>query len=59
LIGAIRRRGEEGDGERSYIIGLGKACELAKKSLNEENTRVKALRDYLEAKLLEKIPIRW
>jgi cysteine desulfurase len=33
-----------------YIIGLGKACELAKKQLDEENTKVKALRDYLQSK---------
>ncbi len=38
------------------VIGLGKACELAKKHLDEENTRIKSLTDYLEAKLLEKIP---
>ena len=41
---------------KASIIGLGKACELAKKHLDEENTKVKALRDYLETKLLEKIP---
>ncbi|MDP2972346.1 MAG: aminotransferase class V-fold PLP-dependent enzyme, partial [Deltaproteobacteria bacterium] len=36
--------------------GIGKACELAKKHLDEENTRVKVFRDYLEKKILEKIP---
>ncbi len=57
LIGGHQEKGRRGGTENvPYIIGLGKACELAKKSLNEENTRVKALRDYLEAKLLEKIP---
>jgi cysteine desulfurase len=57
LIGGHQEKGRRGGTENvPYIIGLGKACELAKKNLEEENTRVKALRDYLEAKLLEKIP---
>jgi cysteine desulfurase len=57
LIGGHQEKGRRGGTENvPYIIGLGKACELAKKHLNEENTKVKALRDYLEAKLLEKIP---
>jgi cysteine desulfurase len=57
LIGGHQEKGRRGGTENvPYIIGLGKACELAKKYLDEENTRVKALRDYLEAKLLEKIP---
>jgi cysteine desulfurase len=57
MIGGHQEKGRRGGTENvPYIIGLGKACELAKKHLGEENTRVKALRDYLEAKLLEKIP---
>ena len=57
LIGGHQEKGRRGGTENvPYIIGLGKACELAQKHLNEENTKVKALRDYLEAKLLEKIP---
>lgn len=57
LIGGHQEKGRRGGTENvPYIIGLGKACELAKRHLNEENTKVKALRDYLEAKLLEKIP---
>ena len=57
LIGGHQEKGRRGGTENvPYIIGLGNACELAKKHLDEENTRVKALRDYLEAKLLEKIP---
>ena len=57
LIGGHQEKGRRGGTENvPYIIGLGKACELAKNHLNEENTKVKALRDYLEAKLLEKIP---
>lgn len=57
LIGGHQEKGRRGGTENvPYIIGLGKACELAKKHLDEENTRINALRDYLEAKLLEKIP---
>jgi cysteine desulfurase len=57
LIGGHQEKGRRGGTENvPYIIGLGNACELAQKHLNEENTKVKALRDYLEAKLLEKIP---
>jgi cysteine desulfurase len=57
LIGGHQEKGRRGGTENvPYIIGLGEACELAKKHLNEENTKVKALRDYLEIKLLEKIP---
>ena len=57
MIGGHQEKGRRGGTENvPYIIGLGKACELAKKNLDNENTRVKALRDYLEAKILEKIP---
>ncbi|HVP78924.1 MAG TPA: cysteine desulfurase NifS [Thermodesulfobacteriota bacterium] len=57
LIGGHQEKGRRGGTENvPYIIGMGKACELAQKHLNEENTKVRALRDYLEAKLLERIP---
>ena len=57
MIGGHQEKGRRGGTENvPYIIGLGKACELAKKHLVGENTKVKALRDYLEAKILEKIP---
>jgi cysteine desulfurase len=57
LIGGHQEKGRRGGTENvPYIIGLGKACELGKKHLNEENTKVRTLRDYLEARLLEKIP---
>ncbi len=48
-----RRAGTE---NTASIIGIGKACELAGTHIEEMNTRVKAMRDYLEAGLLEKIP---
>lgn len=57
MIGGHQEKGRRGGTENvPYIIGLGKACELAKNHLNEENTKVRALRDYLEKKILEKIP---
>ena len=36
------------------IVGLGAACELAAKHFDEENTRVKLMRDRLEGELLAK-----
>jgi len=57
MIGGHQEKGRRGGTENvPYIIGLGKACELAQKHLDEENVKVKGLRDYLEAKILEKIP---
>ena len=57
MMGGHQEKGRRGGTENvPYIIGLGKACELGKSHLGEENTRVKALRDYLEEKILEKIP---
>jgi len=57
MIGGHQEKGRRGGTENvPYIIGLGKACELAKKHLEEENTRVRAFRDYLEQKILGKIP---
>ena len=36
------------------IVGLGKACELAAEGMEEENTRVRNLRDRLEKAILER-----
>jgi cysteine desulfurase len=38
------------------IVGLGKACELAAENMDDENTRVKMLRDKLERGILESCP---
>ncbi|HPC94483.1 MAG TPA: cysteine desulfurase NifS [Sedimentisphaerales bacterium] len=38
------------------IIGLGKACELAARYMEDENTRVRALRDKLESAILASCP---
>ena len=57
LIGGHQERGRRGGTENTAgIIGLGKACELAALRMDEENTRVKALRDKLENGLISSIP---
>ncbi len=57
LNGGHQERGRRGGTENvASIIGLGRACELAGQSLEDENTRVKALRDKLEKGLLSTIP---
>ena len=38
------------------IVGLGKACELAAENIEQENNRVKYLRDKLEEAILQKCP---
>jgi cysteine desulfurase len=56
LIGGHQEHGRRGGTENvASIIGLGKACELAGERLDDENSRVKAMRDKLEQGLLEKI----
>ncbi|WP_022666971.1 cysteine desulfurase NifS [Desulfospira joergensenii] len=57
LIGGHQESGRRGGTENTVsIIGLGKACELARENLSQMNTHVKDLRDYLQNRLLEKIP---
>lgn len=57
MIGGHQERGRRGGTENTPgIIGLGKACELAALRMEEENTRVKALRDKLENGLLASVP---
>jgi cysteine desulfurase len=57
MIGGHQEHGRRGGTENvASIIGLGKACELAGKKLEDENTRVRAMRDKLENGLLETIP---
>ncbi|MDR1037681.1 MAG: cysteine desulfurase NifS [Deltaproteobacteria bacterium] len=56
MVGGHQESGRRGGTENvPYIVGLGKAAELAERRLPEENSRVKALRDRLEAGLL-KVP---
>ncbi len=57
LIGGHQEHGRRGGTENvASIIGMGRACELAGSRLEEENSRVKAMRDKLEQGLLETIP---
>lgn len=57
LIGGHQERGRRGGTENTAsIIGLGRACELAKNRMEEENTRVRTLRDRLEQEILKKVP---
>jgi len=57
LTGGHQEHGRRGGTENvASIIGLGKACELAAVRMEEENTRVKRLRDKLEAGLLAAVP---
>ncbi len=57
MTGGHQEHGRRGGTENvSSIVGLGKACELAGDNMDQENTRVKQLRDKLEAGLLAAIP---
>ena len=56
VIGGHQERGKRAGTENEpYIVGLGKACELAQKSLDYEMTEVKRLRDKLENGILDSI----
>jgi len=56
IIGGHQERNRRGGTENvPYIVGLGKACEIAINGMFDENNRVKGLRDKLERELL-KIP---
>lgn len=57
LMGGHQEHGRRGGTENvAAIVGLGKAAELVGRFIEEEDTRVKYLRDKLEKALLEKIP---
>ena len=57
LVGGHQERGRRGGTENTAsIIGLGKACELAAAHMEEENTKVKRLRDRLENEILARVP---
>src|SRR6201994_2798252 len=56
VIGGGQERGKRGGTENvASIIGLGRAAELALSNLNDEQTRVRKLRDKLENGLLQKL----
>ncbi|MFP4417251.1 MAG: cysteine desulfurase NifS [Chitinispirillaceae bacterium] len=55
LHGGHQEMGLRGGTENvPYIVGLGVACELAAKKMDEENTRVRSMRDRLQRELMEK-----
>ncbi|HOO57073.1 MAG TPA: cysteine desulfurase NifS [bacterium] len=57
LIGGHQESGRRAGTENvPYIAGLGKAAELARNNVAEENSGVKALRDKLESTILKEIP---
>ncbi len=57
LTGGHQEHGRRGGTENvASIIGLGRACELAAEKMEEENSRVKLLRDKLEEGLLSAVP---
>lgn len=57
LRGGHQERGRRAGTENSAaIVALGRACELAQQHMEEENTRVKAMRDRLEQGILAVVP---
>ncbi len=57
LLGGHQERGKRAGTENvPYIVGLGRACELAAEHLEEQALRLKAMRDRLEAGILETCP---
>jgi len=57
IMGGHQERGRRAGTENvPYIIGLGKAAEIARTYLDDENTRVKALRDRLEEEIIKLCP---
>ena len=56
IIGGHQERGKRAGTENvPYIVGLGKACELAQDNLKYEATEVKRLRDKLENEILKNV----
>ena len=56
LIGGHQERGRRGGTENTAsIVAMGKACELAAAHMDEENTRVREMRDKLEKELLARV----
>jgi len=57
MIGGHQEGGRRGGTENvSSIVGLGRAAEFSADHLDEENTRVRYLRDKLETEMLKRIP---
>jgi cysteine desulfurase len=57
IMGGHQERGKRGGTENvASIVGFGRAAELALARLEDENTRVRALRDRLENGILRSVP---
>ena len=57
MVGGHQEAGKRAGTENiPGIVGLGKACELAAENIEEENNKVKALRDKLENAILQSCP---
>jgi cysteine desulfurase len=57
IMGGGQEQGRRGGTENvPYIVGFGRAAELAMASLKDEDTRVRALRDRMEKTILSTIP---
>ena len=57
ILGGHQERGRRAGTENvPYIVGLAKACELAMAGMDEEQTRVRGMRDRLQAALIKRIP---
>lgn len=57
LRGGHQERGRRAGTENTaFIVGLGKAAELAQKHIGDEQVKVRALRDRLEAGILQTVP---
>jgi cysteine desulfurase len=57
MLGGHQEKGRRAGTENvPGIIGLGKACELAMQNFDEENKKVRHLRDKLEKAILKKCP---
>lgn len=57
LVGGHQERGRRGGTENvAGIVGFGRAAELARARLDEQNTRVRAMRDRLEQTIVKTIP---
>ena len=57
VVGGHQEKGKRGGTENvPYIVGFGRAAELAMANLADENSRVRGLRDRMEETLLRTIP---
>jgi cysteine desulfurase len=57
IIGGHQERGRRGGTENvAHIVAFGRAAELAMSTLDDENTRVRGMRDRLEDTILETVP---